>query len=134
LRTLPAALRAATQLFLKILHAFLAHAQEAATGTIEIEDDERDGGHDDREERRYDEVAAPEEPAAVSDQRHRRDRGEKEHGKNGGRNMIVLDHEAPGVQVDGVVQRLDEECHGIRGGVFLGQKIGAVEVELEVGV
>ena len=62
--TLPAALRAATQLFLKILHAFLAHAQEAATGTIEIEDDERDGGHDDREERRHDEVAAPEEPAA----------------------------------------------------------------------
>src|SRR5439155_5705244 len=93
---------------------------EAATGTIEVEDDEGDGGHDDREERRYDEVAAPEEPATVSDQRHRRDRGEKEHGKNGGRNMIVLDHEAPGMQVDGVVQRLDEERHGIRAGVFLG--------------
>src|SRR5437867_11686816 len=95
--TLPAALRAATELVLEILHAFLAHAQEAATGTIEIEDDERDGGHDDREQRRHDEVAAPEEPAAISDQRHRRNRGEKEHSENGERNMIVLDHETPGV-------------------------------------
>src|SRR5438094_9884138 len=112
--TLPAALRAATELFLKILHAFLAHAQEAATGTIEIEDDKRNGGHDDREERRHDEVAAPEEPAAVSDQRHRRDRGEKEHGKNGGRNMIVLDHEAPGMPVEGGVPRLNGAPHGSR--------------------
>src|SRR5262249_61219079 len=104
--TLPSTLRAATELLLKIVDALLAHAQEAAPRTIEIEDDERDGGHDDREQRCHDEVPAPEEPAAVSDERHRRDRSEKEHGENGGGEAGVLWHEARGGRGGAGVSRL----------------------------